>query len=142
MNASTAGINRVGHGDEDGLETLDNWQCQPGCPVAALDEQSGSLTSGKAPEGGLRRNTDKQRAVFGAFAGQTIETATLYGDTGGASRYFKQVHEPAEMMRASPDFPCPVCNMPYGKHPYDHGQLGYDGKPFLQVACGGRRIKT
>jgi site-specific DNA-methyltransferase (adenine-specific) len=29
--------------DKDGLETVANWNCAPGCPVAALDRQSGVL---------------------------------------------------------------------------------------------------
>ncbi len=47
----------TGFGD-DGKETVANWVCVEGCPVRALDEQSGVLSS---------------------------------GDTGGASRFFRQV---------------------------------------------------
>ena len=64
--------------------------------IEALDEQSGVLTSGKEPKGGFYRNTDKQRSVFGAFAGQDKEPSSLYGDTGGASRFFKQVAVPED----------------------------------------------
>lgn len=56
--------------------------------AALLDEQSGTLTSGKAPESGFIRNTDKQRNVFAAFPGNREEPTALYGDTGGASRFF------------------------------------------------------
>lgn len=50
-----------------------------------LDEQGGVLSSGQARV--LRRNSDKSRHAYGEFKGQTAETA-LYGDSGGASRFF------------------------------------------------------
>jgi len=56
--------------------------------AAALDEQTGTLTSGKAAPGGHRRNSDKFRNAYGEFAGQLVESSTLYGDSGGASRFF------------------------------------------------------
>ena len=34
------------HGDADGTETVQAFTCAPGCPVAGLDAQSGTLTSG------------------------------------------------------------------------------------------------
>lgn len=55
--------------------------------AAVLDAQSGQLTSGKAP-GGLKRNADKFGTAYGAFAGQDEPDARIYGDTGGASRFF------------------------------------------------------
>lgn len=55
--------------------------------AALLDEQSGTLTSGKAPDG-LKRNTDKSRSTYSAFAGQETEEDPTYGDSGGASRFF------------------------------------------------------
>lgn len=58
------------------------------CAVALLDAQSGELTSGKQVEGGHVRNSDKQRNVFAAFEGQRVEGDVLYGDSGGASRFF------------------------------------------------------
>lgn len=61
-----------GHKGQEGLqeaftkgETGDTWVCAPGCPVAALDEDSG-ITS----------QPEKDRWVT---------------ETGGASRFFKQV---------------------------------------------------
>jgi len=49
-------------------ETLDTWACVVGCPVASLDEQSGSVTHS-----------------FGNAKG------TLYETWIGASRYFKVI---------------------------------------------------
>ena len=50
-----------------------------------LDEQTGTLTSGS---GVLHRHSDKMgQNAYGAFAG-TDEADVLYGDSGGASRFF------------------------------------------------------
>ena len=35
----------TGHADPDGTETIPAYECAPGCPVAALDEQSGELVA-------------------------------------------------------------------------------------------------
>ena len=50
--------------------------------AAALDDQTGELTSGP-----LKRNADKSSNIYGGFAGGG-EVAALYGDSGGASRFF------------------------------------------------------
>ena len=67
---------------EGGVETV--WACVPGCRVRALDEQSGDRPSGGSPTAhdrqvGLYEDGLKQRII------------TPYNDTGGASRFFKQV---------------------------------------------------
>lgn len=49
-----------------------------------LDRQSGELTSGS---GTLNRHADKFRNAYGEFKGGD-ETMRLYGDEGGASRFF------------------------------------------------------
>ena len=53
--------------------------------AAMLDEQSGTLTSGS---GALRRNADKFRTAYGVFTGTDEPADVLYGDSGGASRFF------------------------------------------------------
>lgn len=50
---------------------------------AMLDHQTGTLTSGA---GKHTRNPDKDRNALGSFAGD--DGGTLYGDSGGASRFF------------------------------------------------------
>jgi site-specific DNA-methyltransferase (adenine-specific) len=55
---------------------------------ALLDEQSGTLKSGKAPKTGFVRNADKERNTYGKFEGQRVEPSVLHGDSGGASRFF------------------------------------------------------
>ena len=81
----------VGFADEDGKESVANWICEPGCPVAGLDEQSLS--------GGMHSAGNKQPAHFKIgntiYAGEWKPTAPrnpdVYADKGGASRFFKQV---------------------------------------------------
>jgi DNA modification methylase len=53
--------------------------------AAALDEQSGMLTSGANP---TRRGSDKSRNAYGEFTGQEECTPVRGIDTGGASRFF------------------------------------------------------
>ncbi len=61
------------------------WECEPGCAVRLLDEQTGTLTSGSGTP--FTRNADIDgRATFGAFDGNAARG--FYGDTGGASRFF------------------------------------------------------
>lgn len=73
----------TGHADKDGKETVANWICEAGCPVARLDEQSGVLRArgniGVSGGGGGMYGHGKTTNDFGA------------GDTGGASRFYKQV---------------------------------------------------
>lgn len=74
----------VGHADAEGKETVPDWACAPGCPVAALDEQSGILKSGvmdSITQGG-------QGNVYGKMYPRR---AVSYGSEGGASRFYKQV---------------------------------------------------
>ena len=66
-----------------GTETVAAWVCAPGCPVAALDAQSGNVKG--AVSNGKKAGTGYE----GGFRGQ--EQTPGYGDTGGASRFFKQV---------------------------------------------------
>lgn len=73
------------YADESGQETMLAWNCQPGCPVAALDQQSGCSASvirkgGAGDKMGTGREGWRFRRQDGGFE-----------DTGGASRFFKQV---------------------------------------------------
>jgi len=68
-----------------------NWICEPGCPVARLDEQSGVIKgvvrqpTGKAvyPTEGTAMNWNSNSVIDNTVRG--------FGDTGGASRFYKQV---------------------------------------------------
>lgn len=70
-----------------GTETVPTFECEPGCPVAEMDAQSGIT---KDDGGGPRklRRTQEQTSYRG-YAG-VPDAGVDYGDGGGASRYFKQ----------------------------------------------------
>ena len=74
----------VAHVDADGTEIINAWECVDGCPVKALDDQSGVLTSGKMAQ----EVKGNQFNVYGKMYDRYVET---HGDSGGASRFFKQV---------------------------------------------------
>lgn len=61
------------------------WECAPGCQVAALDAQSGTLTSGANPS---RRNSDVFGHAYGEFTGRREMTPARGADSGGASRFY------------------------------------------------------
>ena len=75
------GANAGGLGDENGQETIENWNCHPDCPVKLLDEQSGEV-------GGDTRisKSTYDKGIWGNA--NPIESVSLYNDTGGASRFF------------------------------------------------------
>jgi hypothetical protein len=66
--------------------------CAPGCPVAEIDRQSGTLTSGGPGANGHVRNAPQREAgIYGGGRGLWHEAGPagyLYADTGGASRFF------------------------------------------------------
>lgn len=70
------------YADADGLETVETWECSPGCPVAELDRQSGTLTSGFMAAG-----TEREGLGYRGGRGSRVRNDTI-GDTGGASRFF------------------------------------------------------
>lgn len=93
------GIGNDGHAGQADLdevslnvETLDEWVCAPGCPSAALDDQSG-----EAPSTYVGR-PDRAAAYYGTalgehegggvHAGARNMAGLSYSDTGGASRFF------------------------------------------------------
>lgn len=71
--------------DEDGTEVVVAWDCEPGCPVAGLDEQSGERkTTWVAPTHANNRNGE----FLGAMGHPGFQG---FNDSGGASRFYKQV---------------------------------------------------
>ena len=73
------------YGDADGTETVAAWSCAEGCPVAALDEQSGVLRA----RGNQTPTKRGSGGIFWAGNGNGVDPVDS-GDTGGASRFFKQ----------------------------------------------------
>ena len=70
------------YADADGLETVEAWSCVEGCPVAELDRQSGTLTSGFMAAG-----TEREGLGYRGGLGTRVRNDT-HGDSGGASRFF------------------------------------------------------
>ena len=56
---------------------------------------------------------------------------SLRGSTEPDSDYF----------RAAGNTVCFACGLEYAKHPHDENDLDWDGYPFLNVLCDGRRVK-
>jgi hypothetical protein len=81
-----------GYADEDGLEEVPAWECEQGCPVKVMDDQSGILTSGDVV-GHHRNESSKMWRDLGGKG----EPLTGYGDSGGASRFFPQFKDEDEM---------------------------------------------
>jgi DNA modification methylase len=71
---------------QDQPEELPVYDCVEGCPVRALDEQSGDKTGcgSSGPRPNTYERTDDQSTSFQPSQG------TLYADKGGASRFFPQ----------------------------------------------------
>lgn len=63
---------------ENGMETVEDWVCAPGCPVAEVDRQSGSS---------IIRQYKPRSGTKGDGWGMTA-TGPEYADSGGASRFF------------------------------------------------------
>ena len=76
---------RAGYTDKDGKESVANWVCEPGCPVARLDEQSGSSVSA-VRKGGVGEHLDPTREGW-----RFKRAEGGFTDSGGVSRFFKQV---------------------------------------------------
>lgn len=70
------------YADADGTETVAAYECAPGCPVAALDAQSGQSTTPTK----VTRGAGGQHGAYSPIAAQGESPS--YGDTGGASRFF------------------------------------------------------
>jgi DNA methylase len=77
----------LGYADLNGTETVEAWECAPGCPVAELDRQSGERL-------GFSSQTDRQSSrgrnqVYGVNCGGAEAGFRIgFNDSGGASRFF------------------------------------------------------
>ena len=72
------------HGDQ----TVPVYDCAPGCPVAALDAQSGDRPVSGAAKNGRPATMGTAGEGWGTIG--SGGNGVLHADTGGASRYFKQ----------------------------------------------------
>ncbi len=107
-------------------ETVEDYLCADDCPVADLDAQSGKSTASGGP---IRQNGGSWKCSYQTGVYDRI------CDSGGASRFFKQVEPDQEFRRSHHLAICPEC----GKTAIDHPT---DGKlPFMNVLCDGTRVK-
>jgi len=81
------------HGNGDGTETVEDWECHEDCPIRILDEQSGKTRSGKS--GSFQRVLSSKGYKGGAIGQRKSDntdkvaiTKPGHGDSGGASRFF------------------------------------------------------
>ena len=70
---------------EGGKEAILDWRCVEGCPVPDLDIQSGTSTS----KAHTRNNAGSWKVR--KKGNRTASVETSHSDSGGASRFFKQV---------------------------------------------------
>jgi hemin uptake protein HemP len=84
------------HSDEDGLETIESWDCSSECLIPFLDVQSGvrpaTLTGRANPDMTHTNPGDNHGASW--FGGGN---SNVYADNGGASRYYPQFANDAEL---------------------------------------------
>jgi len=72
----------------DTADDTDLWACVPGCPIRALDAQSGTLTSGtRSPSHKRNKPRMGYNGVYNDSFGKQVDK-TWQGDQGGASRFF------------------------------------------------------
>ena len=125
--ASTTEAGPQGHGGQEGLderhaaqESVEQWECVPGCPCGMFPHQSG----GGTPK---RRKADKFRNAYGDFKGQ--EAVEGIGPTSGsAARFFYQ----SKANRRDRFFFCRDCQAAFcetERSKHIHGHLHPDGKP-------------
>ena len=68
----------------DGKESVANWVCEDGCPVEALDKQSGILKTSAM-------NSIAKGGQSICYGKQYPRRTVSFASEGGASRFFKQV---------------------------------------------------
>jgi len=95
-NRSGEFLGKVGHPGEQGYNDTGGasrfyknfeWECEDDCAIKALNEQSGVTTSGKVKED--KASYDGESST--KFLRGVSTSQNQHGDTGGASRFFKQV---------------------------------------------------
>jgi DNA modification methylase len=85
----------AGHADADGLETVTAWECEPGCPVRQLDEQTAGARAAQPSGTHERHNASDGRGVsMGTGWGGHVSVGV--DDASGASRFFAQFNHTEE----------------------------------------------
>lgn len=82
----------IGYADKDGKEMIANWVCVEDCPVRMLDEQSQAM--GMHVAGNTKPEMNRSLKGDWVYGGGWVPPSAnpdWYRDSGGASRFFKQV---------------------------------------------------
>ena len=82
------GVVQRGTAEPDGKETVESWQCVDGCSVKGLDEQSGVSAGTGGSKSGM--SALGQNSGWNKHCNRVTEIVRA-NDSGGASRFFKQV---------------------------------------------------
>lgn len=73
--------------DENGEETIEDWNCHPDCPIRIMDEQSGiTKSNGLYKKSGIWENTKEGKIRTWDIGYDKLNKYA--GDSGGASRFF------------------------------------------------------
>lgn len=79
---------RPGYTSEEVASQAPVYACATGCPVNALDRQSGASTSRKGQKRGSTERSDDASTFGNSGTGFNGQTGPEYSDAGGASRFF------------------------------------------------------
>ena len=71
----------------DNADDTDLWACVPGCPVRAMDMQSGP-SGGCAPASGPTLGKLGKHGIYGKATGENMGKVAFHGKVDGASRFF------------------------------------------------------
>ena len=71
----------------DTADDTDLWACVPGCPVRAMDAQSGP-SGGCAPASGPTLGKLGKHGIYGKATGENMSKVAFHGKVDGASRFF------------------------------------------------------
>jgi len=75
-----------GFTDENGEETIEDWDCHEDCPIKIMDEQS--LSMGMHSAGNHRKKNVLSEYQNSSYHAPSERQMNRFGDTGGASRFF------------------------------------------------------
>lgn len=81
------GCVKVGTG-EDGMEVIEAWECEPGCPVWQLDQQAPASGARGPASGPTFSGPSSSGSMAGDFKGMGARAPAFHADEGGASRFF------------------------------------------------------
>lgn len=116
------GYQKTSYTDPDGMETVEDWECHPDCPVRLLGEQSGELKSGA--KDGIYQGWGEGREIYG---GSTPYLQHCEASAGTAARFFYQAdwsyEIAAQLGAARPFYYCPKASRrerDAGLNDFDH----------------------